>query len=166
MSELQGAVGVAQMDRLAEGIKRRIEQAQLLRDLLAAVQGIELPVVLPNATHSYWRVTLRVDDSVIPGGPDALAAALRGYDVASAPRYVRKPAFECRVFTDRVTFGSSQWPFTLASEEALDHAPGRFAGTYAALATMLVLPFNERYEGHHTEALAAAIADAAEECSA
>jgi perosamine synthetase len=163
MSELQGAVAVAQLEHLADSVKHRIEIAGLLSDRLSDIDGIDAPVIAPDAVHSYWRFCLRVDESVIPGGPDALASKLAGYDIASAPRYVRKPAFETRVFRDQQTFGSSRWPFTLASEEAVDYDSARYPGTVAALAGMLVLPLNERYAAEHAEFLADAIAGAVSE---
>ena len=100
----------------------------------------------------------------IPGGPAALAAELRVGGIASAPRYIQKPAFACRVFTEQRTFGDSRWPFTLARPEALDYAPERFPGTFAFLDSVLVLPWNERYEVQHVELLGAAIRDAAARC--
>jgi dTDP-4-amino-4,6-dideoxygalactose transaminase len=160
MSELQGAVAVAQLENLSDSVKHRIEVAGILSDLLSVVEGIDTPTIAPGAVHSYWRFCLRVDDSVVQGGPDALASKLAGYDIASAPRYVRKPAFETRVFRDQQTFGASRWPFTLARAEAIDYDDARFSGTAAALADMLVLPFNERYTAEHVAYLADSIAGA------
>jgi hypothetical protein len=62
------------------------------------------------------------DSAVIPGGPRALAAELKLGGIASAPRYIQKPAFACRVFTEQRTFGESRWPFTLARPEAVDYS--------------------------------------------
>lgn len=145
MSELQGAVAVAQLQKLESNVKHRIEVAGLLSDGLSDIPGIGTPVAAPGTVHSYWRYCLWIDDAIIQGGPDGLAARLRGYDVASAPRYVRKPAFQCRIFADQQTFGQSRWPFSLARPDAVDYAESRFPGTKAALDSMLVLPFNERY---------------------
>ena len=161
LSELQGAVGLAQLERLKAVVERRIEGANHLDSTIEAIPGLTAPVVATGAVHSYWRYAVRVDPSVIEGGPDRVAAALRHYDVASAPRYVRKPAFECAVFTKQRTFGASRWPFTLAAPEAVDYGRDRFPGTYDALASMLVLPYNERYEDRHLAYLGESLARAA-----
>ena len=50
---------------------------------------------------------------------------------------------------DRVTFGTSGWPFTLADPAAVDYDPARFPGTFKALEQVLVLPWNERYTDEH-----------------
>lgn len=160
MSELQGAVALAQLDKLDAGVEQRIAMADRLTKALDGLPGIETPWVHRDNRHVYWRYVLRVDPSVIPGGPSALAAVLKDYDVASAPRYIQKPAFRCAVFAEQRTFGASRYPFSLAREEAVDYSEERFPGTFAALDRMLVLPWNERYEDHHVDYLAESIADA------
>jgi hypothetical protein len=67
------------------------------------------------------------------------------------------------VFQEQRTFGSSRWPFTLARPEAVDYTPARFPGTYSYLDRVLVVPWNERYEPEHADAVAAAIAAAVDE---
>ncbi len=97
---------------------------------------------------------------VVPGGPGALAQALRFYDIAAAPRYIQKPAFHCKVIAEQVTFGTSRWPFTLARPEAVDYAAEKFPGTYAGLEHALVLPWNERMTDEHIDFLATSIREA------
>jgi perosamine synthetase len=163
MTELAGAVACAQLTKLEETVTRRTVLADRLTKALDGLPGIGTPQAHADARHVYWRYVLNVDGAVIPGGPTALAAKLRDLDIPSAPRYIQKPAFECEVFTEQRTFGSSRWPFSLARPEAVDYDPARFPGTYAALDSMLVLPWNERYEDRHVDDLATAIADAATE---
>jgi len=160
MSELQGAVALAQLGKLEASVNRRIEMAARLANGLDGLPGIETPSVHADNRHVFWRYVLRVDRATIPGGPAALAAALKDYDVASVPRYIQKPAFRCAVFAEQRTFGSSRYPFTLARPDAIDYSEERFPGTFAALEAMLVLPWNERYEPHHVDYLAEAIAEA------
>jgi perosamine synthetase len=162
MTELQGAVANAQLDKLDTGIAQRIEMAQRLTADLAGVPGVTPPLVRDDDVATWWKYALLVDGEVIPGGPQALAAELRVGGIASAPRYIQKPAFACKVFTEQRTFGTSRWPFTLARPEALDYSPDRFPGTYDFLDNVLVLPWNERYEAHHVELLGAAIRASAE----
>jgi perosamine synthetase len=166
MNELAGAVANAQLDKLDASIAQRIAMADLLTRDLAGVPGIAPPAVRDDDVATWWKFALHVDASVIPGGPPALAAELRLGGIASAPRYIQKPAFACRVFTEQRTFGDSRWPFTLARPEALDYAPERFPGTLAFLDSVLVLPWNERYEAQHVEMLGAAIRSAAEQVAA
>ena len=103
---------------------------------------------------------LLVDPGVVQGGPAALAQRLAARGLASAPRYIQKPAFDCRIFREQRTFGTSRWPFPLARAEALDWSRERFPGTYAFLERVLVLPWNERYDDDDADAVAAALGDA------
>jgi perosamine synthetase len=160
LTELQGAVGCAQLEKLDDGVATRVSNAVHLNALLAGVDGLALPEPAPGDTHSYWRYALIVDPAIVPGGPGALAAELKIGGVASAPRYIQKPAFRCGVFVNQKTFGTSRWPFTLARPEALDYSVERFPGTFRALEQVLVLPWNERYTYDDIEALGTAIATA------
>jgi dTDP-4-amino-4,6-dideoxygalactose transaminase len=162
MSELQGAVAVAQLPKLEAVVERRISSARRLDERLAGLPGIATPWVSPSAVHSYWKYALHVDGSVIEGGAPGLAAALKDRAIASAPRYIQKPAFMCEVFQKRRTFGRSQWPFTLARPEAVDYDRRHFPGTFAALESVLVLPWNERYTDEHVDYVARSIRQAAE----
>jgi perosamine synthetase len=157
MSELQGAVAVAQLPKLAGGVETRIRMADKLTQKLKSLKGIFTPRIGPESVHSYWKYCLRIDRKEIPGGPVALASDLKDLGVNSVPRYIQKPAFMCEVFQKQRTFGNSRYPFTLARPEAVDYDPYRFPGAFAALEDILVLPWNERYTGEHVEHITASI---------
>ncbi len=160
LTELQGAVALAQLDKLAAGVATRISNAGRLSAALSGIPGISVPVPAAGDVHSYWRYAFHVDSSAIPGGPGALAAELRLHGVASAPRYIQKPAFRCGLFVNQQTFGKSRWPFTIARPEAVDYDASRYPGTFAALDSVLVLPWNERYSGSDVDRLGESIAAA------
>jgi perosamine synthetase len=157
MTELHGAVAVAQLDKLEDVVDRRIALADELTAALAGIAGISTPVIRDGDVHTYWKYCLNVDAQVIPGGTVALGAALKQRGIFSAPRYIQKPAFECEIFREQRTFGQSRWPFTLARPEAVDYRREAFPGTYAGLDTILVLPWNERYTDEHVRYIAESI---------
>jgi dTDP-4-amino-4,6-dideoxygalactose transaminase len=163
ISELQGAVALAQLDKLEGCVRQRQKMADRLTGLLDGVAGIQTPWVAPGNEHVYWKYCLRVDSRVIPGGSPELGRRLKERGIASAPRYIQKPAFQCEVFRDQRTFGQSRWPFTLARPEAVDYSPERFPGTFEALEGILVLPWNERYTEEIVDGLADAIRAAVRE---
>lgn len=165
LSELQGAVAAAQLDKLEEIVKSRVAMAAYLTEKLSGLPGVEVPRVLPNAMHTYWKFCLTVDAQVVPGGVVALGGRLKARGIASAPRYIQKPAFMCEVFQKQKTFGTSRYPFNLAREAATDYRAERFPGTYAALEAVLVLPWNERYTEEHVDYIATSIHAATDELS-
>jgi dTDP-4-amino-4,6-dideoxygalactose transaminase len=160
MSELQGAVATAQLPKLPQVVYQRIAMAKLLTEQLQDLPGVATPWIDPRNVHTYWKYCVRVDEHVIPGGAVRLGELLGEQGIASAPRYIQKPAFQCAVFREQRTFGDSRYPFTLARPEAVDYCPTRFPGAFAALASLLVLPWNERYAPAHVEQIATAMRQA------
>jgi dTDP-4-amino-4,6-dideoxygalactose transaminase len=160
MSELQGAVAVAQLTKLQAVVQRRRATAARLTARLRALPGIETPRVAPNAVHTFWKYCLNVDGRVVPGGAPGLGRRLKENGISSAPRYIQKPAFQCEVFQRQRTFGTSRWPFTLARPEAVSYDPRRFPGTFAALDNILVLPWNEQYTSEHVDYIADSVEEA------
>lgn len=157
MSELQGAVAVAQLPKLGAVVEQRQTLAAQFRQHLQALRGITLPQVTPGGVHVYWRYCVRVDPQQVRGGTTAAADLLRERGISAAPRYIQKPAFMCAVFQQQRTFGRSRYPFTLARPEAVHYAPERFPGTFEALDKVLVLPWNERYTTAHVHYIAQAL---------
>jgi len=162
MTELQAAIAYEQLKKLDASVSQRQKMAALLDEKIADIDGIESYKPSDNATMTYWKFCLRVDDEKIENGSVGLAKALRTYDVASAPRYVVKPAYKCMVFRDQNTFGDSHYPFNLARPEAVDYSDDKFQGTLKGLHDVLVLPINEKYTEEHIEFLAESIREAVE----
>jgi dTDP-4-amino-4,6-dideoxygalactose transaminase len=161
MSELQGAVACAQLDKLQGVVEKRRNMARLLNLLLAGISGITVPDAGSKGRHAYWRYCLSVDGGIINGGPQALSDHLRKDGIITAPRYIRKPAFECALFREKRTFGSSTYPFSLARPEAVDYRPQRYPGAYAGLERILVFSWNENLNESHVEHIAGAVRKAA-----
>ena len=161
ISELQSAVAVGQLPKLASVVSARTATAARMDQLLEGTPGVSVPHRTPNSTHTFWKYSLLVDPAVIPGGPTALAQELKLANILSAPRYIQKPAFRCQVFRDQKTFGDSRWPFTLARPEAVNYSAERFPGTFEYLDRVLVLPWNEKYTDDHLNFLASSVYHAA-----
>ncbi len=156
-SELQGACALGQLPKLPDIVKSRRQTAKVLTAELQGVAGVEAPAQEEHDDPVFWKYALLVNPDIIPGGAVALGKALKEWGIASAPRYIQKPAFRCQVFRDQKTFGNSRWPFTLARPEAVDYSAERFPGTFQYLDRVLVLPWNEKYTAEHVEYIAKAI---------
>lgn len=160
MTELQGAVARAQLDKLDGVVSRRRRTAADLTARLLGTPGITLPPVAPDATHVYWKFPLIVDPGVIRGGAEALGAALKSAGVFCVPRYIQKPAFMCRVFRDRKTYGRSQCPYSCRERQdgsAITYDPADYPGAMRGLERIVVLPWNEAYTEGHVAFIAAAV---------
>jgi len=163
ISELTAGVALAQLDKLQSVVDRRIDAANRLTHMILNVKGIKTPKRASDAVHVYWKYCLTVDGKMIRDGAVGLGKALKEYGIASAPRYIQKPAFMCEIFQKRRTFGNSQFPFTLARAEGVDYSKAKFPMTFKALEDVLVLPWNERYTQEHLEFIADAIKESVEQ---
>lgn len=159
MTELQGAVGLAQLAKLDGVLARRRAAGARMRALLRDVPGVALPPLRPGTEHSYWRFPVLIDPDVVPGGASAVARALAARGIAAQPHYVRKPAYRTAVFRDW-----EQHPVVAGPYRAAQRTPepaGAMRGTARALRRLLVLPWNERYTDEHVLLLARALREAA-----
>jgi perosamine synthetase len=84
MTNLQAAVGVAQMERIEEFIQRKRQIAGSYRQGLNGIAGITLPPEASGYTNSYWMVSVLIDPP-FPLERDALILALRDQGVDSRP---------------------------------------------------------------------------------
>jgi dTDP-4-amino-4,6-dideoxygalactose transaminase len=161
MSELQGAVALGQMEKLDASAGNREQRALELTKKIKGLKGIEPFPVSARARNVYWKYCLLVDPKIIRDGAVGLARELKARGISSAPRYIQKPAFMCEIFQQRRTFGTSQFPFTLARKEVLDYSRERYPSTFDGLEHTLVLPWNENYTSEHVNYIASCLRDAA-----
>jgi perosamine synthetase len=84
MTNLQAAVGVAQMERIDEFINTRRKNAQLLNALLGQVPGLTLPPEAPWGKNVYWMYSLLVENE-FGTTRDQLMDCLKGQQIDSRP---------------------------------------------------------------------------------
>ncbi|MBI2095514.1 MAG: DegT/DnrJ/EryC1/StrS family aminotransferase [Candidatus Omnitrophica bacterium] len=160
LTELQGAVALAQLSKLGWVVRQRQAAAKRMDGHLSGVRGIRVPQPPKNSTHVYWKYCVDVDKETLGFDVAELAGALKNFGIASAPRYIQKPAFRCQVLKDAVTFGKSHYPFNekhLALGRDEDWWRREYPGSYQALSRVLVLPWNEFYTAEHVDFIAAKI---------
>jgi perosamine synthetase len=168
MTELQGAVALAQLEKVDGVVERRIRTAQMLTGLISDIPGVHIPTITPHSKHVYWKYPLRIEDTIIQGGVDSFAARLKEKGIFSAPRYIQKPAFMCQVFREQNTFGKSHFPFVgpyRNGDHEVTYDPKEYPGTYDALAHVVVLPWSEFYTEEHVSYIADNIREAAKALS-
>ncbi len=84
MTNLQAAVGVAQMGRIDEFIARKRRIAELYAEGLAGLPGITLPVERPGYTNVFWMYSVLID-APFPLTRDEVIPALRQRGIDSRP---------------------------------------------------------------------------------
>ena len=87
MSDVEGAVGLSQLDRIEATTARRRENAAALDQGLADIDGLFTPVATAGAEHAYHLYTVRLDLDVFTVDRDRFVEALRAEGVQCAVHY-------------------------------------------------------------------------------
>lgn len=108
MTNLQAAVGVAQLERLDEFLARKRRMGARYQNLLADLPGVQLPLPATEyAENAYWVFGVVLDDSVDFDASEAMARlAARG--IGSRPFFW--PMHEQPVFGKRGLFSGQRLP--------------------------------------------------------
>lgn len=94
MTNIQAAIGLAQLERIDDLITRRRRNARLYRERLRDVPGITLPVERRGVRNVYWMFGIVVEDE-FGVRRDELCARLRQVGIETKPFFVpmhRQPA--------------------------------------------------------------------------
>ena len=83
MTNLQAAVGVAQMERVEEILAKKRRIASWYRKRLSGIPGLRLPLEPPGCSGVYWLFSILVDPEIFPVTSDEVARRLseQGIDV-------------------------------------------------------------------------------------
>ena len=123
MSEMQAALGCAQLERLPELLDRRARVAGWYNAALAPLQqDLTLPFEPANATRSWFVYVVRLSDDYAPEARDTLMGHLQAQGIACAPYF---PSIHLQPYYRR-RFGFK---------------PGDFPVCEAVSARTLALPF-------------------------
>lgn len=163
MTELQGAVALAQLEKLEWVVHQRRRVAAVLGQKLGELPGIRRPQAQPGALHSWWKYALMVDPELIDGGATALGERLRERGVFCAPHYIQKPAFECALFLDWQASPVTALPLSCNPRRDLKRPfqSADYPGAVRGLQRVIVLPINELYADQDIDFIAEVIREEA-----
>jgi len=87
MTNLQAAVGLAQVERVEDHVMRKRRMAARYGERLREMPGIQLPVERPGVKNVYWMYGIVLEDSV-PFDAGAFGARLKDHGVDSRPFFL------------------------------------------------------------------------------
>ena len=64
MTNLQAAIGLAQVERIEDHLNRKRRMAALYEERLRKIKGLRLPVERPNVKNVYWMYGIVLDDRI------------------------------------------------------------------------------------------------------
>ncbi|MCA3640801.1 MAG: DegT/DnrJ/EryC1/StrS family aminotransferase [Hyphomicrobiales bacterium] len=113
MTELQAAVGLAQLKKLPAMVQARIDAADRLTARLAEVD-VEPAAILPNSRGVFFYYAFRLDPTGLRAPVKEVMRAMSAEGIDGFIGYPGPiPLYRYPVIRERLTFGSSGWPFTL-----------------------------------------------------
>jgi len=141
MTELQGAVAVAQLHKLDSIISRRQSWCSRLSQRLSTLPGVQLPKVTEHGTHSYWFYMTRVEPAKLGASADDFAAALKAEGVPATAHYITKPIYKYPLFLNHSPFDRGTHPFA-----RIDYSKVSCPTAEAILDTCVIIAINEAYD--------------------
>jgi dTDP-4-amino-4,6-dideoxygalactose transaminase len=140
MTELQGAVAIAQLAKLESIVTRRRSWCARLTQRIANLPGLWLPEITPRCQPSWWFYMLRVVPDQLGTSADEFAAALKAEGVPAAAHYIGKCIFDYPLLRDHSAFAHG--PHSFASR---DYAREQCPIAKSILDTCVIIHINQAY---------------------
>lgn len=160
MTEMQGAVGLAQLERLDEFLEPRIRMGNRLMQHLSKIEGISLQPVPEGATHSFFLTLFAIDSGLFSSTAANFAEALRKEGVNAKANLITggRPVYMYDLFQARSAFPESHYPFvSLDTGSDRDYPKGLCPVAEQAFERWIVLELLESYTAQNVDERAHAI---------
>jgi perosamine synthetase len=131
LTEIQAAIGSAQLDRLDAHIKRRQDLARHFSEKLRDIPGLTPAAITPGAEHAYYLYPIKYDTAVI-GVPRAVFVKAVNAELPPptcweqtclAEGYV-KPLYLAPLYQKKIALGSKGFPWTMNPDVEYNYAKG------------------------------------------
>lgn len=159
MTEIQGAIGIAQIEKYSRCIELRRESAMQLHELLA-IEDILAPVgTYPNFLETYFYYCFTFDLTKLSVAGVAITQALEKEGVECDLGYPGAvPVYMYPSIREKKTFGNSGWPFTSPpAREQWDYDLGLCPKAEKIYKETVIMPWNVGLTSGHVNLLAKAI---------
>jgi dTDP-4-amino-4,6-dideoxygalactose transaminase len=158
MTELQGAVGLAQLGKLTEIGRKRNAYGDGLTRGINGLPGIYPHKVYDGCVSSYWFYMLRVNESEAGVSRDDFASALNAEGVPCSAGYINSCVYEYDLFTKKNAYHGTKCPFDCVYYgKEIEYRKGLCPTAEGILETAVKLNVNEFYTETDLEETAAAI---------
>lgn len=158
MTELQGAVGLAQVKKVKSIVERRRKVGEKLIKLIEEeVEGVIPPYIPTYCKHSFWLFPITLDEEKIKVSPKIFNEALNAEGIPSSFGYIKKPLYLYPVLKEKITFGKSHYPFDLPEARKVDYKEGDCPNAEKLLNKVITIPINEFYEDEDIEDIVEAL---------
>jgi len=155
MTELQGAVARAQLEKCADLIGARRAAAAALSAKLSQKPGIVVPQTAPDTQSSWWLYNFLIEETTLGVTADEFCEGLCAEGVPAMRQYLERPLFEEEMIAKRRTFGESGYPLS-----AVNYTPPKrkdLPGLDEFFRRQIILAWNSRLKPANTDGVAEAV---------
>lgn len=146
MTELQGAVVLAQLDRLEWICSQRNKYGEGLTKGIKGLPGIYPPEVMEGCKSSYWFYMLRIDEKEAGVSRDEFCKALQAEGVPCSAGYIPTCVYEYDLFKNKNAYNGTDCPFGCKYYgKEVEYRKGLCHVSEEILATAVKLTVNEFY---------------------
>jgi len=112
MTELQGAVALAQLEQVEQIVAARNRLGVMLDALLAAIPGVTSQQTPDGCRHGYFLYLFKLDLGRLRCTSQDFSEALRAEGVPNRARLITggMPVYQYRIFQNRSAFPGSEFP--------------------------------------------------------
>jgi dTDP-4-amino-4,6-dideoxygalactose transaminase len=144
MTELQGAVALAQLRKLKRIVRRRHEIGEAYTKGLTGIPGIFPHKVTPGARCTYWFYMFRIDPEVLGVSRNKFTEAVAAEGIAASPGYIPTPVYRWEIFRKRSVYPGSLCPYDCKhARKGIRYPQGLCPEAECILKTAVRLPVNE-----------------------
>ncbi|MDR6549984.1 DegT/DnrJ/EryC1/StrS family aminotransferase [Paenibacillus qinlingensis] len=140
MTELQGAVGVAQIAKLTWICDQRNRYGDQITAGIQGIPGIMPHEVTVDSRCTYWFYMFTVDPDVFSCTRDEFAKALQAEGIDCSAGYIAKPVYMQPLFLNQEAYTGSHFPFDLTD---IAYSEGLCPAAEHILKSAIRLPVNE-----------------------
>lgn len=154
MTELQGAVGIAQLKKLPWVCGQRHIYGDRITEGIGRLPGVIPHKVTDGDWCSYWFYMLRLDESMLTCTRDEFAYALAEEGIPNAAGYIPQVVYMQPMFQNRQAYLNSHFPFELSDA---GYHQGLCPVAEEILLTAIRIPISEFYTAQDIEDIVAGI---------
>lgn len=158
MTELQGAVAIAQLDRLPEICSKRSDYGDRITEGISGLKGIYPPTVRKGDKSSYWFYMFRLKESEAGVDAEKFSEALNAEGIPCQRGYIPACVYEYDLFKNLSAYPNTHSPFDSPYYgKKIEYYKGMCPIAEEILDTAVKLNINEFFTPQDIEDIIAAI---------
>ncbi|GIQ63354.1 aminotransferase DegT [Paenibacillus cisolokensis] len=154
MTELQGAVGIAQLRKLPDICAARRKHGDRLTAAISDLPGIKPHHVEVGNECTYWFYMLRVDERELGAPREVFSEALAAEGIPNVPGYIPDVVYMQPLFQRREAYAGTHFPFDITG---ITYERGLCPNAEAILRTAVRIAISEFYSDLDVDEIAAGI---------